>query len=197
MQIKDLTSFIGLTRKKDAFTPADSASVPQVDPKSYGEKTVEHTWSAPNRVVKEMSQKSAKTLIVIAVSVSLLFALMQEFLLIVVIASAGFLYYMLSKSPATEVKHEVSNHGVWYAGEQFYYWHELKHFFFKTDGAGTILCIDTIEKLPGRLFLTTDPTDKEKLKELFSKHIVFLEEEPKGLVDKMYGSAISKFALDK
>lgn len=197
MQIKDVTSFIGLTRKKDAFAPADGVSVAPVDPKSYGEKIIEHTWLAPNRVVKEMSQRSAKTLIVIAVSVSLLFALMQEFLLIIVIASAGFLYYMLSKSPATEVKHEVSNHGVWYAGEQFYYWHELKQFFFKTDGIGTILCADTIEKLPGRIFLNIDPANKEKLKEIFSKRLVFLEEEPKGLVDKMYGSAISKFALDK
>lgn len=197
MQIKDLTSFVGLTRKKDAFTPADNTSVSQVDPKSYGEKIIEHAWSAPNRVVKEMSQKSAKTLIVIAVSVSLLFALMQEFLLIIVIASAGFLYYMLSKSPATEVKHQVSNHGVWYAGEQFYYWHELKQFFFITHGGGTVLCVDTIEKLPGRIFLNIDSADKELLTEIFSKRLVFLEEEPKGLVDKMYGSAISKFALDK
>lgn len=197
MQIKDITSFIGLTRKKETPVPTDTISVPQIDPKSYGEKLVEHTWTAPNRIVKEMSPKSAKTLIVIAVSVSLLFALMQEFLLIVVIASAGFLYYMLSKSPATEVKHEVSNHGVWYAGEQFYYWHELKQFFFKSDGGGTVLCVDTIEKLPGRLFLNIDPADKDKLKEIFSKRLVFLEEEPKGFVDKMYGSAISKFSLDK
>jgi len=192
MQIKDITSFVGLTRKKEP-----SIAVPQVDPKSYGEKLIEHTWTAPNRIVKEMSQKSAKTVIVIAVSVSLLFALMQEFFLIIVIASAGFLYYMLSKSPATEVKHEVSNHGVSYAGEQFYYWHELKQFFFKNDGGGTMLCIDTVEKLPGRLFLTIDPADKEKLNEIFSKRLVFLAEEPKGIVDKMYGSAISKFSLDK
>lgn len=197
MQIKDITSFIGLTRKKETLMPADTTSVPQVDPKSYGEKLVEHTWTAPNRIIKEMSPKSAKTLIVIAVSVSLLFALMQEFLLIVVIASAGFLYYMLSKSPATEVKHEVSNHGILYAGEQFYYWHELKQFFLKGEAGGTVLCVDTIEKLPGRLFLNIDPADKDKLKEIFSKRLVFLEEEPKGFVDKMYGSAISKFSLDK
>jgi hypothetical protein len=122
---------------------------------------------------------------------------MQEFLLIVVIASAGFLYYMLSKSPAKEVKHEVSNHGLMYAGENFYYWYELKQFFFKSDVGGTILCVDTVEKLPGRIFLNINPVDKDKLKEIFSKRLVFLEEEPKNFVDKMYGSAISKFALDK
>jgi hypothetical protein len=197
MQIKDLTSFLGLTGRSAGFLSAEPTSVPQVNPKSYGEKVVEHTWTAPNRVVKEMSQKSAKTIIVIAVSVSLLFALMQEFLLIIVIASAGFLYYMLSKSPATEVKHEVSNHGVLYAGDQFYYWHELKQFFFKNDGGETILCVDTIEKLPGRLFLHISLADKEKLKEIFEKRLVFLEQEPKGFADKVYGSAISKLSLDK
>jgi hypothetical protein len=197
MQLRDVTSFIGLTGKKEAVTPQAADPVSQMGPKAYGEKVIEHTWSAPNRVIKEISQKSAKTLIIIAVSVSLLFALMQEFFLIVVIASAGFLYYMLSKSPATVVTHEVSTHGLWYAGEQFYYWHELKQFFFTADGGEIVLCVDTVEKLPGRIFLTIAAADQEKLKQLFSKRLVFLEQEPKGLVDRVYASAISKFALDK
>lgn len=196
MQLKDLTSFVGLTKKKEEPISPSTASV-KPDPSMYGEKVVEHSWTAPNRVVNQLSQKSAKTIIVIAVSVSLLFALMQEFLLIIVIASAGFLYYMLSKSPATEVEHQVSTHGLWYAGEQFYYWYELKQFFFKSDGQSLFLCVDTVERLPGRIFLNIKPEDKEKLKELFAKRLLFLEEEPKNFIDKAYGSAISKFALDK
>lgn len=197
MQIRDVTSFVGLTRKKEEPSVSTQSETNKLNPAMYGEKIIEYTWTAPNRVVNEMSQKSAKTLIVIAVSVSLLFALMQEFLLIVVIASAGFLYYMLSKSPATEVKHEVSTHGLWYAGEQFYYWYDLKQFFFKGGGGTLFLCVDTVERLPGRIFLNINPADKDKLKDIFSKRILFLEEEPKGIIDKMYGSALSKFALDK
>lgn len=196
MQLKDVTSFVGLTKKKEEpVNPAQALVKP--DPSMYGEKVVEYSWTASDRIVNELSQKSAKTIIVIAVSVSLLFALMQEFLLIIVIASAGFLYYMLSKSPATEVNHEVSTHGLWYAGEQFYYWYELKQFFFKGDGQSLFLCVDTIERLPGRIFLNINPADREKLKELFAKRLLFLEEEPRGFIDKAYGSAISKFALDK
>ncbi len=195
MQLKDITSFVGLTKKTEE--PADPMqTIQKLDPSMYGEKVMEYTWTAPSRIVKELSQKSAKTIIVIAVSVSLLFAFMQEFLLIVVIASAGFLYYMLSKSPATEVNHEVSTHGLWYAGEQFYYWYELKQFFFKDDGQSIFLCVDTIERLPGRIFLNINPADRGKLKEIFSRRLLFLEKEPKGLMDKMYGSAISKFSLD-
>lgn len=188
---------MGLTRKKEVPSDPSQSTSQKMDPAMYGEKIIEHTWTAPNRVVNELSQKSAKTIIVIAVSVSLLFALMQEFLLIVVIASAGFLYYMLSKSPATQVEHQVSTHGLLYGGEQFYYWYELKQFFFRTDHNALFLCVDTIERLPGRIFLNIAPTDRDKLKDIFSKRLLFLEEEPKGFVDKMYGSAISKFSLDK
>lgn len=196
MQLKDITSFVGLTKKKEEpISPSQTTVKP--DPSMYGEKVLEHSWTAPNRIVSQLSQKSAKTIIVIAVSVSLLFALMQEFLLIIVIASAGFLYYMLSKSPATEVTHEVSTHGLWYAREQFYYWYELKQFFFKGADDGLFLCVDTVERLPGRIFLNISPADREKLKELFAKRLLFLEEEPKGFIDKAYGSAVSKFALDK
>jgi len=197
MQIRDITSFVGLTKRKAEPIESAQDQLKEVNPAMYGEKIIELAWTIPNRVVKKMSQKSAKTLIVIAISISLLFALMQEFLLIVVIASAGFLYYMLSQSAAAEVEHEVSTHGVWYAKEHFYYWYELKQFFFKEDGGSVLLCVDTVEKLPGRIFLNINPADKEKLKEIFSKRIVLLEEEPKGTIDKMYGSVISKFALDK
>lgn len=196
MKIKDLTSFVGLTRRGEVPAVPEQ-QVKKPDPSMYGEKIIEYTWTAPNRVLREMSQKSAKTIIVIAVSVSLLFALMQEFLLIVVIASAGFLYYMLSKLPTTQVTHEVSTHGLFYAEEQFYYWYELKQFFFKGDADALFLCVDTIERLPGRIFLNINPADREKLKEIFAKRLLFLEEEPKGFVDKVYGSAISKFSLDK
>lgn len=196
MRLKDVASFVGLTKKREEPVPPSQAVV-KPDPSMYGEKVLEYSWTAQNRVVSQLSQKSARTIIVIAVSVSLLFALMQEFLLIVVIASAGFLYYMLSKSPAIEVVHEVSTHGLWYAREQFYYWYELKHFFFKGEGGNLFLCVDTMERLPGRIFLKIDPNDKEKLKELFVKRLLFLEEEPKSLIDRAYSSAISKFALDR
>ena len=197
MQITDVTSFVGLTKRKEYKEAPEQSTVPQIDPKSYGEKVIEYTWTAPDRVVKELPQKTAKTLIIIAISVSLLFALMQEFLLIFVIASAGFLYYMMSKNPSTEVKHEISNHGFYYAGEHFYFWHELKQFFFKNDADRIVLCINTIEKLPGRIFVNINSSDRDKLKEIFSKRLPFLDEEPRNFLDKMYGSAVSKFALDK
>ena len=197
MQIKDVTSFLGITKKTPEPVPSSRDEIKDVDPRSYGEKLIEYSWTAPSRVVKEIPPKTIRTLMVIAISVSLLFALMQEFLLIVVIASIGFLAYMLTKIPAVEVRHELSTHGLLYAGEQFYYWHELKQFFFKEGDGVAVTCIDTVESLPGRLFVNIDPADKEKIKEILSKRLVYLEEEPKTFADKIDGSAVSKFSLDK
>lgn len=196
MQIQDVTSFLGLTRRRESPKVDETASK-KPDPAAYGEKIVEYTWNAPSWVLKEVSPKTARTIIVIAIAVSLLFALMQEFPLILVIVSAGFLYYMLTKLPVLQVTHEVSTRGVYFAGQQFYYWSELRDFFFKQEEKSLTLCIDTVEKLPGRLFLNIQPSDKEKIKGIFSKRLLFLEEEPKDFVNKMYSSAISKFSLDK
>jgi hypothetical protein len=196
MNYKDITSFVGLTKKQAEPIETDTV-VPVVDPKSYGEKLIELTWKSPTRTVSQLPEKTVRTLIVVAVAISLIFALMQEFMPIAVIACAGFLAYMLSKSPAEEVEHQVSTHGLLYAGEQFYYWHELKHFFFKNEPNSNIMCVDTIQRLPGRIFMGINEGDKEKLKEIFSKRILFLTDEPKDLMDKFYASAVSKFSLSK
>ncbi|HAZ29816.1 TPA: hypothetical protein DCY43_03705 [candidate division WWE3 bacterium] len=195
MQISDIASFVGLTKRKEEPAAVSSTEAAAIDPKNYGEKLIEFTWTANDRVIKEITPKAAKTIIIIAVSVSLLFALMQEFVLILVIASTGFLAYMLSKSPIIQVNHKVSTHGLLYAGTQFYYWHELTQFFFKQDGSNLLLCVDTVEKIPGRVFLSIKHEDREKLKELFGKRLIFREEEPKSFVDKAYGLALSKFDL--
>lgn len=194
MQIRDLMVFTGLAKKKEDPSLALQQNY-KTNPPSYGEKIIELTWTAPSKVQKDIQQKTAKTIITIIIAISILLALMQDFMVIVVISSVGFLYYMLMKSPTRQVEHEVSTHGLWYAKEHFYYWHELKQFFFKKDDEHVILCVDTVEPLPGRLFLNINPQDQEKLKEIFSKRVVYLEEEPKIFLDNIYNSLISKINL--
>lgn len=195
MQIRDLMVFAGLTKKKEDPALSLPSKTNSSEIPSYGEKVIEFTWTGQSRVQREIQQKGAKTIITIIIAVCILLALMQDFVIIAVISSIGFLYYMIIKSPTREVEHEVSTHGLWYAKEHFYYWHELKQFFFKKDGEHLILCVDTVEPLPGRLFLNINPDDKEKIKEIFSKRIVYLEEEPKIFLDNIYNALVSKINL--
>lgn len=195
VQLTDIASYIGLTkRREESLTEVnDKSKTPK--PESYGEKIIELVWTTQDRVVKEITPKTAKTLIIIGVAVSLVFALMQEFVFILVIASLGFLAYMLTKNPTTQVQHEISSHGINYGGNQFYYWHELKQFFFQQDGEHIVLCVDTVEKIPGRLFMEINTGDRERIKEILSKRLIYKEEAPKYFIDKVYDAAVSKLDL--
>ena len=137
-----------------------------------------------------------KTLIIIAVVISMIFILMQEFLLVVLIASIVFMSYIIRATPAENLKYELNTHGVSYAGT-LYYWYDLSRFFFKSTAGSEILCVDTKSGIPGRLYLTLNPGDREKVKEIAQKYINFLEVEPKTFVDKAYDSVLDKISFEK
>jgi hypothetical protein len=137
-----------------------------------------------------------RTFMVIGVVVALLLAAMQEFWLIAVIASIAFLSYVLRVTPPEKVKHEITTHGVRFATE-FFGWNELEKYYFGVDGSDDILVVDTKEVLPGRLFFIINSADKDKISELFSKHVHFMEKPPEGFMEKTYSSVLDKFSFDR
>jgi len=193
MQLTDVTDFVGLTNTRaHKPTPPDN---PKFDVEKVGEKKILYAWKAAARTQKKgVDKKFLRTLFIIAVVVALFLITMQEYFLILVIASLIFISYILSVTPPEEVKYEISNHGVNY-DKQFYYWSDLKQYFFTTNAEGDVLNVDVKEGLPGRLFLTVRPGDKNKLHELFGKYLPFSEEMPGKLMNKAYTTMISKFNL--
>ena len=189
MKLSQVTNFLGFT------TPKPIVPEVPVQPVAEGEKVVFYSWEALARPHKELlNPKMLKTLIVIAVVVSLILALMQEFVLIIAIASMVFISYALSKTAPELVKHELTNYGVSFAGQN-YFWQDLKNFYFaKTgDGSSEILAISSKEVIPGRLFFAFSPVDKEKIQQICAKHLLFLEKEPVSVLDKAYSSVVNKF----
>jgi hypothetical protein len=190
-KLKDITNFIGVTRPKQPETeqPSPQPSEP------VGEKHTLLSWESHARESKKkVNHKFQKTLVAIGVVVALLLAIMGEFFLILVIASLVFISHVLSSTPPELVKYEVSNHGLDVA-DQFYPWNTLKQFFFSTATTpGTeVLAVDTVEKFPGRLFLHFAPDQRDRLHEIFSKHLPFVKEEPVSAMDKAYLSFLGKF----
>lgn len=195
MNIADVTNFLGVTNTKEA--EPKPPVMPGFDPEKEGERKTLHKWTAPGRAVKKgLSQKTTRSMIIIFSVVALLLIIMQEFFLILAIASLIFISYILSATPPEDITYVISNHGVDYNG-QFYSWGELKHFFFTSDGEMDTLNVDVTNALPGRLFLTVKPGDKEKLQETFSKYLPFLEEAPRTILDKAYDSVAGKFDFEK
>lgn len=195
MQITDVSNFLGITNTKES--EANPPEKPGFDPEKEGEKKVLLKWTAPGRVVKKgVSQKSLRSMLVVFSVIALLLIIMQEFFLILVIASLIFISYILSATPPEDINYEISNHGVDYNG-QFYYWSDLKQFFFTGAGGVDTLNVDITNGLPGRLFLTVKSGDREKLHEIFARYLPYLEEAPHTVFDKAYDKIIGKFDFEK
>jgi hypothetical protein len=196
IQISDVTNLLGITntRAKEPVLP----SKPVFSPENEGERKVLFEWDTVTRQTSPLksSSKMNRSFLIIGAVVALLLVAMQEFLLIAVVASIIFLRYILAATPARAVHHKLSNHGIDYSG-QFYGWGELKHYFFKSAEGTDVLCVDTVDRLPGRLFLLLNDVDKVKVKEIVGKYLTFLKEEPKTFADKMYEAASAKIPLNE
>jgi hypothetical protein len=152
-------------------------------------------WKAPSRAYKERDRQYFTTVFIIIFVLSLILIFIREFLLIGVILSLTFVYYVLSTVPPEEVGHKITTHGVSYAGN-VYPWTALVSFFFGRKHDSEVLNIDTKSKFPGRLFFIIKKEDKSKIQEILSKYIPE-EETPKiGLLEKIQIRASQKISLD-
>lgn len=190
LKIASITSFLGFTSKKE------QPGTPSFSPETAGEKVVLMEWLSEARPeTRGLSKRLTRTFTIIGVVLGLLLIIMQEYFLILVVASMIFISNAISKAPAEKVRIQVSTHGVSY-GDTFYYWNELKRFFFYEGGKMAVVAVDTRESLPGRLFLSYAPESKEKIKEILSQHLQYLEKEPATFFDKAYTSVIDKLAKE-
>jgi hypothetical protein len=185
-----LLDFFGLP----SFKPVDNRPV-DFDPKNLAPRELYIEWdSVVKQEVKEVNRRFSRTFIIIAVVIALLLVVMKEFGLIFVVASLIFFLVALNRLPEHSVHIEASSYGIKY-GESMYYWHDLKNFFFKKVGSGEILVVDTNIYLPGRLFFSFMPSDREKIKESLTKHITYLEVEPVTFLDKLFDNVKGRFNI--
>lgn len=190
-QLTKILNFLGFSNRK----MREEKKAEEFDPQTLGPKEMYLEWDSIVRAeIKDYNKRFSRTFIVIAVVIALLLVVMKEFGLILVVGSLIFFLVSLNRLPEHSVHIEVSSHGIKY-GETMYYWHELKHFFFKQAGGGEILIVDTYKYLPGRLFFGFNPSLKGKIKEALDKHITFLAVEPATFLDKLFDSVKSKFNI--
>lgn len=190
MKINEVTDFIGLT---DSTQKEKTREDYEFRPDKLGEKVVYLEWDTYVRPrSKFFSKKLMRTLVIIGIVLGLIFAIMSEFALIIAVASLIFVSYALSMSPPEVVKYQISSYGI-QCGETMYFWPQLKTFFFTSYGDMNVVAVDTTLGIPGRVFVSYEAKDKQKIKDELDKHLVFLAKEPKDFITKSYEKVISKF----
>lgn len=196
IKLIDITDMVGLTDTgaKEPTAPTK----PSFDPDKEGDRKVLHAWETVTREHRPIkgASKVNRSLVIIGAVVALLLVSMQEFMLVAVVASMLFMRYVLSATPPRSVSHTLTNHGLVYSG-QFYGWNELSKFFIRSEGENDVLCVDTVERLPGRLYLHLNSGDAKKVKEIVGRYLTFLKEEPKIFADRMYDTAVGKISAGK
>lgn len=194
MKVSDVTNFFGINQKQEeeiVETPVTGETTPH--PKKP--RKVLHEWTAQARAEHNIiDKKKAQNLIIIGIVVSLLFAAMGEFMIIIGIASLVFVYYMLAQIKPEDITYKITDEGVYY-GDLFYGWGRLKHFFFANISGLESMAIDVTSGLPSRLYFTINPADRDKFKMTLEKYLPFIKEPPSNFVSNTYDSMIRKVKL--
>lgn len=193
MKLPKITDFLDIKNPKDNLGPA---KVEEMSPENLGPKEIYLTWETlGTKEQRTLSKKFIRAFTIIGIFVGLLLIIMQEFFVILIIGSLIFVTQAMMKMPVEKVKYEVSNHGI-LVGDRMYYWDKLRRYFLILREGSEVIAIDTILGFPGRIFVSFEPKDKEKLKEILSKYLHFLEFEPKTFFDNAYDRVVKKFSLE-
>lgn len=92
------------------------------------EVKVLYSWNAPTRLFKRRTREFWTTVGSMAFLLGVILLLIEEWLLILVIVSLIFVYYVFSTIPPEEIPNQISNRGVRFADRQ-YLWDQLDRFW--------------------------------------------------------------------
>jgi hypothetical protein len=192
MKLPSITEFLDIKNRQDNL---ESPKIPEFDYQRVP-KEVYLAWEAVStHEVKGINKRFIRAFTIIGIFVGLLLLIMQEFFVILIIGSLIFFVQAMMKLTPESTKYELSSHGL-KIGDTLYYWDHLRRFFFVLREGVEVVAIDTTLGFPGRLFISYDPSNKEKIKEVLLKYLHFLEVEPKTFFDNAYDKVIKKFSIE-
>ncbi len=148
------------------------------------------SWKAPSHIFKKRDRSWYTTIGVIVFVLILIATLAQEFLAIGVILAFCFVYFVLSSTQPGEVEHKITTEGV-VTSDFSYTWEELSGFWFDKKQELEILVLETKKKFPPNLILLLDKVDRELIKEILSRHLMFWEKPKTSFAEKV-GNFLSK-----
>jgi hypothetical protein len=202
MALDSISKFIKSGIAGSPETPQPAAPVSQEEKeesmfKQYGPKQALLEWvSAGKLQTINFNQKFIRLGGIIALVVAILFALMQDFAILLMIASVIAFYYILTKKYAgADIFCQLNNYGLVYGGKT-YHWGSLRRFFFITRGSEELLIVDLVDAFFPRLLITFPADKKGEIERILKEHIMLLEKEPKSTFDKSVDSLMSKLNFE-
>ncbi len=128
-------------------------------------------WQSAARPFKERDREVFWTAGAIVALISVILFFVKEFLLIAVILSLYFVFWVLNTVAPEKVSHKITSLGM-ESGGQIYKWENLGRFWFSKKWGNNILNVETKKGLSGRLLMLLGP-EKEKVKKILSNNLTF------------------------
>ena len=163
--------------------------------KQIFEETTLLVWEAPERIYARRGKtyfKNLFTLLGVLAAVAIFF---KEFMLAGVLASFGFLQWVLSAHPPKIGSHVITNRGIKTHGHD-YLWEELKEFWFAPHAGQMVLHIDTKTAYPGRLYLLLGKVAKEEITDVLRSYLPYQREAKEDLMEKISVGISRRFPLE-
>lgn len=128
-------------------------------------------WQSVARPFKKRDREVFLTAGAIVALISVILLFVKEFLLIAVVLSLYFVFWVLNTVAPEKVSHKITNKGI-KTGEKTYKWEELGRFWFTGKWGNEILNVETKKRFPGMLLILLGPS-KDEVKKILSKYLTF------------------------
>ncbi|KKW00602.1 MAG: hypothetical protein UY33_C0008G0012 [Candidatus Amesbacteria bacterium GW2011_GWA1_48_9] len=132
-------------------------------------------WKAPARPFKPRGSQFLTVPMVIAILVGIILLLAGEWMLIAVVASLVFAYYVWSTIPPVEAEFSITTRGVRVAG-QLYVWEVLTRWWITEKWGARILTIETPVVTVGRILMPLSKQAEKEVETEMGKYL--LKEQP-------------------
>jgi len=167
--------------KKDTEKKVENTTnSPKQTSKQESEKLL-LSWTAPARPFKRRDKDFWTTVIVITLIVGLILFFAEGFMPVILIISIIFLYYILSTVEPESIQYKITTWGIKMA-DKLSPWGDLNRFWFTKRFNDEILVFEAYT-IGGRLEVVINGTDREKIKDILSKYLLF-EKAPPSILDK-------------
>lgn len=154
-----------------------------------------YSWKSLNRPDWSYSKEVFTTLGAVALLLSIIFAFFQEWLAILVIWAAFFLFYALSKVAPVEVEHKITTEGI-VSMEKSYLWSELGPFWFVHKSGHSLLHV-LHSNIFGQLVILIEKGDEDKIQDALAEYLPYVETPQKSTAEKLSDWFSKKFPIEK
>jgi hypothetical protein len=144
-----------------------------------------YAWTAPLRPYKKRGKNILRFFLALAFLLSIIIFFFGDKILLLLVWSALFLFYVLTITPPPDVENKISKFGIETAGLTLR-WELLSHFFFtKRFGYDVVTLVGHAPYYLHSYMVIPNDEVKNKVMSLLSEHLIYQEKPERYFVDTL------------